>query len=185
MFPRLCPGLPYPFVAAFFAFSAMCRFSAIHRGAMCWCRFGGFLWDVSLAHRRRFLRRCCWPRLRTLRQNDVMVTADEFDQFMRLNFCRIQFVPTVYSQRRAKRWCWMTTTLSDDQVAWLREFFASQGPGRQTLHVRKGRDAVRKGRQRGATFFVLRGQIRIDAMQEGKRPSMNSDVPKLACRGRN
>jgi hypothetical protein len=21
---------------------------------MCWCRFGGFLWDASLAHRRVF-----------------------------------------------------------------------------------------------------------------------------------
>ncbi|MCA1452810.1 Crp/Fnr family transcriptional regulator [Bradyrhizobium sp. BRP22] len=57
---------------------------------------------------------------------------------------------------------------TDDQVAWLREFLSSPGPGREILHLQRNRTLFRQGDEVARIYFVLHGQIRVNATRDGK-----------------
>jgi CRP-like cAMP-binding protein len=63
----------------------------------------------------------------------------------------------------------MKKAISDEQVAWLTEkIIKSDGPGWKIAHVRADETFFKKGETVTRIGFVLKGQIRVDAMRGGK-----------------
>jgi CRP-like cAMP-binding protein len=60
-------------------------------------------------------------------------------------------------------------TLSDDEAAWLFEFFSTPGPGRELRPVRKGAVLFKKGAEVKEIFFIMRGEFKMNAISpQGK-----------------